>query len=87
MERLVLITPRIIDIDAPPPLPKRIDDPRFSRSPTEASYAERVPEKPPVGGCTRRRLDYASSPDSAPKKGPINPVPMGEPAKPLVEKP
>ena len=33
MERLVLITPRILNIDEVPPVPNRVDDPRFSRSP------------------------------------------------------
>lgn len=84
MERLVLITPRILNIEDVPPVPNRVDDPRFSRSPTEANYDERIPEKPPVGGCARRRLDYASSPDIPAKPGkPDYPRPMGEPARPL----
>lgn len=84
MERLVLITPRILNIEDTPPVPNRVDDPRFSRSATEANYEERIPSRPPVGGCTRRRLDYASSPDipAAPGK-PDYPKPMGEPAQPL----
>ncbi len=84
MERLVLITPRILNIEDVPPVPNRVDDPRFSRSPTEANYNERVPSKTPVGGCTRRRLDYASTPDTVPPLGqPMRQPPMGEPAKPL----
>lgn len=84
MERLVLITPRILNIEDTPPVPNRVDDPRFSRSPTEANYDERIPEKPPVGGCARRRLDYASSPDIPAQPGkPDYPRPMGEPARPL----
>ncbi len=84
MERLVLITPRILNIEDAPPVPNRVDDPRFSRSATEANYDERIPSKPPVGGCTRRRLDYASTPDIPAQPGkPNHPSPMGEPARPL----
>lgn len=84
MERLVLITPRILNIEDAPPVPNRVDDPRFSRSATEANYDERIPTKPPVGGCTRRRLDYASTPDIPAQPGkPNHPSPMGEPARPL----
>ncbi|MCR4666684.1 MAG: type III secretion system outer membrane ring subunit SctC [Desulfovibrio sp.] len=70
MERLILITPRILSIDEVPPVPNRVDDPRFSRSPTEANYSERTPQKPPVGGCARRHMDYASVPDTAPRPQP-----------------
>ncbi|MBQ9451777.1 MAG: type III secretion system outer membrane ring subunit SctC [Desulfovibrio sp.] len=84
MERLVLITPRILNIEDAPPVPNRVDDPRFSRSASEANYDERIPTKPPVGGCTRRRLDYASTPDIPAQPGkPNHPSPMGEPARPL----
>ena len=84
MERLVLITPRILNIEDVPTVPNRVDDPRFSRTATGADYNERIPSRPPVGGCTRRRLDYASSPDIPAKPGqPSHPAPMGEPAQPL----
>lgn len=84
MERLILITPRILDIDDLPLVPKRVDDPRFSQAPDAATFEERVPKAQPVGGCTRRRLDYASTPDYPADKGkPEHPVPMGEPATPL----
>ncbi|MBQ9405888.1 MAG: type III secretion system outer membrane ring subunit SctC [Desulfovibrio sp.] len=84
MERLVLITPRILNIDEAPPVPKRVDDPRFSRSATEANYEERIPTKPSVGGCTRRRLDYASTPDFPAQPGQPKVQPhMGEPAQTL----
>ncbi|MBQ7585791.1 MAG: type III secretion system outer membrane ring subunit SctC, partial [Desulfovibrionaceae bacterium] len=64
MERLVLITPRILSLETPPSIPNRVDDPRMSRSPTQANYEERVPRAQPIGGCTRKRLDYAHSPDT-----------------------
>ena len=54
MERLILITPRIVRMDAVPEVPARVDDPRFSRTPLQADYAERVPLARPVGGCARR---------------------------------
>ncbi|MBO4300975.1 MAG: hypothetical protein J5861_05155, partial [Desulfovibrio sp.] len=84
MERLVLITPRILNVEDAPPVPNRVEDPRFSRTAASANYDERIPSKPPVGGCTRRRLDYASTPDIPAQPGkPNHPSPMGEPARPL----
>ena len=55
MERLILITPRIVRMDTQSNVPARVDDPRFSRSPTQENYEERLPEAAPVGGCARRR--------------------------------
>ncbi len=84
MERLVLITPRILNIENIPEVPNRVEDPRFSRTATQANYDERIPSKPPVGGCTRKRLDYVSTPDIPAEPGnPEHPRPMGEPTKPL----
>lgn len=55
MERLILITPRIVRMDTASNVPSRVDDPRFSRTPTQADYEERRPKEMPVGGCARRR--------------------------------
>lgn len=55
MERLILITPRIVRMDTASNVPARVDDPRFSRTPTQADYEERRPKEMPVGGCARRR--------------------------------
>lgn len=55
MERLILISPRIVRMDSPSNVPARVDDPRFSRTPTQTDYEDRLPQKPPVGGCARRR--------------------------------
>lgn len=55
MERLILITPRIVRMDTASNVPTRVDDPRFSRTPTQADYEERRPKEMPVGGCARRR--------------------------------
>lgn len=56
MERLVLITPKVVRLDELPPPPQRLDDPTFHRTPTQGDYSERVPA-PPVrkggGGCSR----------------------------------
>jgi type III secretion protein C len=49
MERMVLITPRIIRLGEFQNLPSHIDDESFSRSPTQADYEPRVPK--PKGGC------------------------------------
>lgn len=54
MERLILITPRIVRMDQTPDIPPRVDDPRFSRTPTQSDYTERAPLMQPVGGCARR---------------------------------
>ena len=55
MERLILITPRIVRMGSQSNVPVRVDDGRFSRSPTQQDYEERMPSAPPVGGCARRR--------------------------------
>ncbi|MDR1309668.1 MAG: EscC/YscC/HrcC family type III secretion system outer membrane ring protein, partial [Deltaproteobacteria bacterium] len=52
MERLVLITPRVIMPGETPATPSHIDEPSFSRSPTQTDYEPRVPRAP--GGCRRR---------------------------------
>ena len=86
MERLFLITPRIVDMREAPPIPRRVDDPRFSRTATQANYEERVPRAQPIGGCTRRRLDYSYAPDTPPRFGDVqNPTPIGKPGIPKTE--
>ncbi|MDR3037952.1 MAG: type III secretion system outer membrane ring subunit SctC [Candidatus Adiutrix sp.] len=54
MERLVLITPRVVRLGEAPVPPAYLDDPGFSRSPTQAHYEPREPEPRPAGGCRRR---------------------------------
>ncbi|MDR2441956.1 MAG: type III secretion system outer membrane ring subunit SctC, partial [Deltaproteobacteria bacterium] len=49
MERMVLITPRIIRLGEVQQLPSHLDDESFSRSPTQADYEPRVPVT--KGGC------------------------------------
>jgi type III secretion protein C len=52
MERLVLITPRVVRLGETPLVPSHIDEPSFSRSPTQSDYEPRAPK--PLGGCRRR---------------------------------
>ncbi len=52
MERLILITPRVISLNDLPPTPARVDEPSFRQSPTQSHYEERVPAAP-RSGCTR----------------------------------
>ena len=49
MERLILITPKVIHLDEIPTTPPRVDEPTFHRSPTQADYEERVPAAPQSG--------------------------------------
>ena len=54
MERLILITPRVISHNNLPALPTHLDEPTFHRSPTQNTYESRTPE-PSGGGCTRKK--------------------------------
>ncbi len=53
MERLILITPRVIRLGQNEVMPSQIDEPSFERSPTQADYEPRVPA-PAAGGCLKR---------------------------------
>ena len=82
MERLILITPRIVRMDQTPEVPARVDDPRFSRTPTQADYEERMPLARPVGGCARRaELAPVQPESSAPtlSVGPVATTPVSSP--------
>jgi type III secretion protein C len=50
MERLILITPRVINLQDMPAIPPRVDDPAMRQSPTQPDYSER-PAAPKRGGC------------------------------------
>jgi type III secretion protein C len=52
MERMVLITPRIIRLGEVQELPSHLDDEKFSRSPTQTNYEPRPAQ--PRGGCAGR---------------------------------
>ena len=79
MERLILISPRIVRMDSPSNVPARVDDPRFSRTPTQTDYEERLPQKPPVGGCARRQ---ELAPNVQPTVPRTVPAPLAVPATP-----
>lgn len=51
MERLILITPRVINLQDMPAIPPRVDDPAMRQSPTQADYSER-PAPPRRSGCS-----------------------------------
>ena len=76
MERLILITPRVISLDGVPPMPARVDEPSFHRSPTQSDYEERLPA-PARSGCSR-----TPAPVSVPEEGRTAPV-QGMPAQPV----
>jgi len=54
MERLVLITPRVVRLGEVNNPPDFIDEPSFLRSPTQADYQHREPAVSSGGGCRRR---------------------------------
>lgn len=67
MERLILITPKVVRLDDVPPIPKQADEPSFHRAPDQANYEDRIPKK--QGGCSR-----TSSPEPLP---PLTNAPQG----------
>ena len=85
MERLILITPRIVRMDQAPDVPARVDDPRFSRTPTQADYEERAPVAGRVGGGARRAGLARAAPEPAlPPSGAVTPVSAPLPAGPVL---
>ena len=52
MERLILITPRIVELNDSN-VPVQVEDPSFHRSATQADYAPREPVRPRGAGCSR----------------------------------
>lgn len=53
MERLILITPKVIGLGDLPKVPEHVDEPSFHQSPVQADYEERLPVEPSPG-CSRR---------------------------------
>ena len=73
MERLILITPKVVDLDNRPENPPHLDDPSFHRSPTQDSYADRP--LPTGSGCARRSSAFEPEPvPMAPAT--VTPAPM-----------
>lgn len=54
MERLILITPRIITPHTVTPIPAQVDEPSFHRSAVQDTYDDIKPENV-VGGCSRKK--------------------------------
>ena len=56
MERLILITPKVVHLDDLPAVPARLDEPTFHHTPTQADYhdRDRMQEVEWGGGCVRR---------------------------------
>ena len=55
MERLIMITPRVIKLDELPAIPERLDNKEFHVAPGQADYEYRTPqEKPRRSGCGRK---------------------------------
>lgn len=80
-ERLLLITPRVLDIDDIT-LPSGLDDQRFNISPTQSDYQKRRPlplKEDEAGGCTSNAVTQVSesTADAAevPKPQPLNAEP------------
>ena len=61
MERLILITPRIVELSGTN-VPSQVDDPSFHRTATQADYEPRIPVRRKSSGCSR-------SPDAAAASG------------------
>ena len=64
MERLILITPRIVRLDDSN-LPSHVDDPAFHRSATQQTYEPRTPVVKRRAGCSRSTETEAVSPAPA----------------------
>ncbi len=55
MERLILITPKVVRLNEEYQVPERLDEKSFSRTPTQAHYEERIIEQQATGsGCSRK---------------------------------
>lgn len=63
MERLILITPRVIRLDEYNNPPARVNDPSFHRSATADNYQEQIPV-PKSGGCARARTVQPAAPST-----------------------
>ncbi|NCD25485.1 MAG: EscC/YscC/HrcC family type III secretion system outer membrane ring protein [Deltaproteobacteria bacterium] len=73
MERLILITPRVIDLTDLPPIPDRVDDPAMRQSPTQADFSQR-PQRPTHGGCAHARAGSQKTPAATTETG-MEPAP------------
>uniref|UniRef100_B8DMS7 Type 3 secretion system secretin n=1 Tax=Nitratidesulfovibrio vulgaris (strain DSM 19637 / Miyazaki F) TaxID=883 RepID=B8DMS7_NITV9 len=76
MERLILITPKVVRLNELPATPERVDDPSFHRSATQGDYNEKVPAPAPrrSGGCTRSVTTVDPAEPAAPGSSPAAPA-------------
>jgi type III secretion protein C len=59
MERLIMITPRVIKLDELPSVPERVDEKSFHLDPRQSNYEYREPaERPSRGGCSRSAASF-----------------------------
>lgn len=61
MERLILITPKIIRLDEVPTTPNYIDEQSFKKSPTQDTYNIRETPQNSGSGCTRKHTSLQQS--------------------------
>lgn len=61
MERLILITPKIIRLDEVPTTPNYIDEQSFKKSPTQDTYNRRETPQNSGSGCTRKNTSLQQS--------------------------
>ena len=86
VERLILITPKVVDLNNLPAMPARLDDPSFSQSPTQSDYTARTPAGQ---GCSKTVFTpipdpVLTVPDTAAKKGTADTTPtQGEQGVPI----
>lgn len=79
MERLILITPKVVDLNNLPENPPHLDDPTFHRSPTQDTYADRTPT--PGSGCTKRYSAFEPDMPAPVVPATSNPIaPLTQPA-------
>lgn len=84
MQRMFLITPKIVQVRDLPPLPTHVDDPTFHVAPTQTDYAIRTPA--PQSGCSRRPATFTpTSPSTAPAPAStsVQPLSMTAPSAPV----
>ncbi len=72
MERLIMITPRVIKLDELPTVPEQADEGSFLVAPGQADYNYREPEPRPVrGGCSRKTPAPVPAPAPTPAPAPV----------------
>ena len=66
MERLIMITPKVVKLDELPAVPERVDEKSFHIDPRKADYEYRQPvERPSRSGCSRREASLDPAKNSA----------------------